>query len=62
MEQRRFVLRNLRDFGFGRKTMEALIHEEIEELMTTFRKEIGKPISTQHKFTTGALFPVAMKA
>jgi hypothetical protein len=30
-----------------------MIHEEIGELMETFRKDLGKPISTQNKFNAG---------
>jgi cytochrome P450 len=32
-EQRRFTLRNLRDFGFGRRSMENIIHEECHALL-----------------------------
>lgn len=31
-EQRRFLLRYLRDFGFGKSSMESLITEEMEKL------------------------------
>ena len=37
-QQRRFALRHLRDFGFGRTSMEDLIHEEIRDLMTEIRE------------------------
>ncbi|XP_071446807.1 methyl farnesoate epoxidase-like [Hetaerina americana] len=33
MEQRRFVLRHLKDFGFGRRTMENLVEVEVSEMV-----------------------------
>jgi len=31
-EQRRFLLKNLRDFGFGKSSMEAIFHDEASKL------------------------------
>ena len=42
-EQRRFTLKNLRDLGFGKTSMESLIQEEIEKCIELLRKEVGKP-------------------
>jgi hypothetical protein len=36
-EQRRFTLKNLRDFGFGRSSMEHLIKDELKELVAEIR-------------------------
>ena len=44
-QQRRFVLKNLRDFGFGKKTMEAMAHEDIVELINKIKESLGKPMS-----------------
>jgi len=33
-EQRRFALRNLRDFGFGKESMEVLLINELQELIS----------------------------
>ena len=41
-EQRRFTLRNLRDFGFGKTSMESLIQEEIEKCIEVLSKDVGK--------------------
>lgn len=43
VEQRRFALRNLRDFGFGKKSMESVIQEDISELLEIFKKQTGSP-------------------
>nr|CAD7262268.1 unnamed protein product [Timema shepardi] len=32
VEQRRFTLRHLREFGFGKKSMESVMHQEVDEL------------------------------
>ncbi len=40
-ELRRFMLRNLRDFGFGKSSMEELIHDEVTKLCQLLEK-IGK--------------------
>ncbi len=51
-EQRRFALRNLRDFGFGKKSMESFIHEDITELLDSFKEQEGKAFIPQRKFNT----------
>ena len=43
-EQRRFLLRNLRDFGFGKSEMEDAILDEVEKLSTEFQKNVGHPV------------------
>jgi len=53
--QRRFALRNLRDFGFGKKSMESLAHEDITELIGNLKKEVGHPIATAGRFHTAVL-------
>lgn len=39
IEQRRFALKNLRDFGFGRKSMDLIIQEEADMLIQSLLKE-----------------------
>jgi hypothetical protein len=40
-ELRRFMLRNLRDFGFGKTSMEDLFHDEVTKLCTLLSKNTG---------------------
>ncbi|XP_076286675.1 putative cytochrome P450 303a1 [Lasioglossum baleicum] len=51
VEQRRFVMKELREFGFGRKSMAAIIEEEAQELVQHFKKlisiEFNKKIKSQ---------------
>lgn len=49
-EQRRFVLKTLRDFGFGKKSLESLIHNEVKELVTTLLQLHGKPFEPEDAF------------
>jgi methyl farnesoate epoxidase / farnesoate epoxidase len=41
-ELRRFLLRNLKDFGFGRSSMEELFQEEVKKLCQVLSKTTGK--------------------
>ena len=54
-EQRRFALRHLRDFGFGKKSLEPLVVEEAMELISGFRRDLGKPIKTSTRFNVAVL-------
>lgn len=40
-EQRRFIVRHLREFGFGRRNMSAMIEDEAEQMVEHFRKKIS---------------------
>ena len=60
---RRFVLRQLRDFGgsgSGKISMKTLVMEEVDELIENFRKADGKPLKTVHTFNA-ASFNVILK-
>ena len=57
MEQRRFSLRTLRDFGFGKRSMENIIMEEVRELSSHMAKTSGQPFKTQLLFNP-AIFNV----
>jgi methyl farnesoate epoxidase/farnesoate epoxidase len=43
-ELRRFVLRNLRDFGFGKSSMETLFLDEIAKLNKKLGENAGEPV------------------
>lgn len=36
-EQRRFTLRTLRDFGFGKQSMDGMLLHEVDELIQSFK-------------------------
>lgn len=45
-ELRRFSLRQLRDFGFGKTSMEDLVMAEVNELIEIWKESEGKPVSS----------------
>jgi len=49
-EQRRFSLRTLRDFGFGKTKMEDMIKEEVELFLDLIKKTEGEPFDFCTKF------------
>jgi cytochrome P450 len=55
LEQRRFTLRHLRDFGFGKNHMESLIMDEVVEMIEGFKKEEGQPIAPKGRFNLAIL-------
>ncbi|CAL8109768.1 unnamed protein product [Orchesella dallaii] len=54
-EQRRFVLRGLRDFGFGKESMEGMLIHELQDLQNTLRKDVGKPVNLSGVFNASVL-------
>ena len=50
IEQRRFTLRTLRDFGFGKVGMEEMINEEVAHFNEEIRKAEGEPFDFINKF------------
>ena len=54
-EQKKFATRNLRDFGFGKKSMEGLIMDEVNELIGWIKEQNGKPISLRRRFTLAVI-------
>ena len=55
VDQRRFTLRHLRDFGFGKTTGEELITNEMKEFIQGLEKQIGKPFSVNRSFGVAVL-------
>ena len=51
MVPHRFTLRTLRDFGFGKKSMESLIMDEVNEVLEWMSKNEGIPVSVNKKFS-----------
>ena len=54
-EQRRFSLRRLREFGFGKKSMEDMIHEDVERVLAVLRASEGAPLNTAGMFSVAVL-------
>ncbi|CAG7732547.1 unnamed protein product [Allacma fusca] len=55
VEQRRFTLRHLRDFGFGKMAGEELIMFEVNDLLSKFSKDVGNPVSLSKTFNMAIL-------
>lgn len=54
-EQRRFAMKNLRTFGFGKNSMESLLMLEAQELGNYFSENLGKPLDLRSKFNASVL-------
>jgi len=54
-EQRRFALRNLRDFGFGKSSMEEMIQNEASKLCRSIEKELDRPTQLDSKLNISIL-------
>ena len=55
VEQRRFTLRHLRDFGFGKNTGEELIRNELTEFMESLGQNVGQPVSMNRSVNVAVL-------
>ena len=49
-ELRRFMLRNLKDFGFGKSSMEQLFHDEVSKLCQTLNKKTDQTLDLAGMF------------
>lgn len=52
-EQRKFVLRHLREFGFGRKDMSCMIEDEAETMVNSIRRAMKNNNGTARVDMTG---------
>ncbi|CAG7786193.1 unnamed protein product [Allacma fusca] len=54
-EQRKFTLRQLKDLGLGKQSMDCLVHDEIDELVVGLKRDKLKSVNLQHRITTAVL-------
>ncbi len=54
-EQRRYVTSTLKNLGFGKRSMEDSIAEEVEALCSQMEGEEGAPINVRHRFNVAVL-------
>ena len=54
-EQRRFALRNLRDFGFGKSGAEEIIREEFLDMAEKLRGAEGRELGSAHLFNVNVM-------
>lgn len=52
-EQRQFLLRNLKDFGFGKSSVEGLITEEVDKFCQELKKVCGQPYTLAGNLNIG---------
>ena len=53
--QRRYVLKTLKDFGFGKKGLEGVLVEEADRMGDYFRETDGKPTRVVNLFNVAIL-------
>lgn len=57
-EQRRFAIRQLKDLGYAKSSLETLIQSEIVDFVNELKKECDHPISLRAKFNASILSTV----
>ena len=53
--QRRFIHRTLKDFGFGKASLENILLEEADQIVEHFNGLCGKPVQPGLIFNVGVL-------
>ena len=54
-EQRRFAIRHLRDFGFGKSSMEEMIRDEFLDMAENLRGMEGQEVESKHLFNVNIM-------
>ena len=49
-QQRKFAIKNLGDFGFGKSNMEELVWEETEKFCESLKERLGTPVQVSGLF------------
>ena len=50
MKQRQFTIREMKNLGFGKSSMESRIIDEALEVIESLKMEKGQPVSTTFRF------------
>ena len=53
--QRRYIHRTLREFGFGKASLEIILQSEAEHIVEHFNSLKGQPVEPQLVFNVGVL-------
>ena len=48
-------MRVLKDFGFGKSSMEILIHDEVQAFNSSLRLDCGKSLNMRHRFNNSVI-------
>lgn len=51
--ERKFILKTLRDFGFGQRTIESIILKDVSDSINHFKSKLGEPVNPVNSLKIG---------